>query len=230
MSDLSLQRVGPTFGTSGTAAPFRADITGAQIVSDAHGRFTEAALRSSLFSAGMTTTSIAGAAFTTGTLGATATPIVGLWNPTNSGKNLVVLQARLQITVTAATATGGGNFMWCTAVNQSAISTGITPLNRYSLAASGSVAKGFANTLLTGLSGNLTIQEASGLTGGVIGNFSQVGTAVGFVPGPGGATIDNIDGSIVLVPGSVLALLCTTTPVALSAASSILWEELPILA
>ncbi len=229
MSDLSLQRVGPTFGGSGTAAPFRADITGAQIVTDAHGRFQEAALRGALFSAGMTATSIANVTFTTATLGATGTPIIGVWNPLNSGKNVVILQARLQITITAATATGGGTFMWCTAVNQSAISTGITPLNRASLAASGAVAKGYANTALTGLSGNLTIQEASGVQGGVIGNFSQVGTAVGFVPATGSAVIDPIDGAFIVPPGGVLALLCTTTPVALTAASSLLWEEVPVL-
>lgn len=227
MSDL--QRVGPVLGGTGTNTPFTSDITGAQRVTQAHGRFQEPALRGGLYSAGMTTTSIANVTFTTATLGATATPIVGVWNPLNSGKNLVILQARLQVVVTAATATGGGAFMWCTAVNQSAISTGITPLSRLSLAASGAVGKGYANTALTGLSGNLTIQEASGLQGGVIGNFSQVGTAVGFVPAPGSALIDAIDGAFVIPPGGVLALLCTTTPVALSAASSILWEEVTLL-
>lgn len=228
MSDLSLQRVGPTYGGSGTAAPFRSDITGAQIISDAHGRFQEAALRGSLFSVGMTLTSISNVTFTTGTLGATCTPIIGVWNPTNSGKNLVILQARLQIVNTAATTTGPGSFQWATAVNQSAISTGITPLSRLSLTASGSVAKGFANTALTGLSGNLAVQEAAGL-GGMLPNYSFVQTAAGTVATTV-ANIDNIDGAIIVPPGGVIALLGATTPVAVSAASSILWEELPILA
>lgn len=216
---------GAILGSTGSTSPFTANGTGAQRVTDAHSRFMDAALRGALFSVGMTTTSIAAATFTTGTLGATCTPIIGVWNPVGSGRNLIVLQARLQIAVTAATATGGGTFMWCTAVSQSAISTGITPLSRLSLTASGSVAKGFANTALTGLSGNLTVQEASALLGGVIGNFSMVGTAAGFVTPPATGTIDNIDGSIIVQPGSVLALLCTTQPVALSAASSLLWEE-----
>lgn len=228
MSDL--MKIGSDWGGAGVFKPFTAGISGAQRTVDGHGRFMEAALSGRLFSAGMTTTSIANATFTTGTLGATGTPIIGVWNPVNSGKNVVVLQARLQITVTAATATGGGTFMWCTSVNQSAISTGITPLSRLSLSASGAVAKGFANTALTGLSGNLTVQEASGVQGGVIGNFSQVGTAVGFVPSTGSALIDHIDGAIIVPPGGVLAMLCTTTPVALSAASSLLWEEVPVLA
>lgn len=225
MSDLQYR--GPVYGSSGSSVPFTANFSGAQRVTDGHGRFMDAALAGRLFSGGMTITSIANATFTTGTLGATATPIIGLWNPIGSGKYLAVLQARLQLITTAlSTPTGPGALMWCTAVNQSAISTGITPLNRLSLAASGAVGKAFANTALTGLSGNLTVQEASGFSTYPI-NATAAETAAGFMPAaPGG--IEHIDGAIVLVPGSVLALLATTTPVAISAASSILWEEVAI--
>ena len=117
--------------------------------------------------------------------------------------------------------------MWCTAVNQSAISTGIVPLSRLSLAASGAVCKGFANTALTGLSGNLTVQEASGL-GTHVSAISTLQTAAGFIPITP-SMIDHIDGAFVVPPGGVLALLGTVTPVAISAASSILWEEVPVL-
>jgi hypothetical protein len=228
MSDLSLQRVGPTFGGSGTAAPFRSDITGAQCITDSHGRFQEAALRGNLFSAGMTMTSISNATFTTGTLTSTCTPIIGVWNPTNSGRNLVILQARLQLITTAlSTPTGPGGLMWCTSVNQSALTLGITPLSRLSLAASGSVAKGYANTALTGLSGSLVVQEASGFSTFPI-NATAAETAASFMPAaPGG--IDHIDGAFIIPQGGVLALLSTTTGVAISAASSILWEEVPVL-
>ena len=220
-------RTGPIVTSDGAVNPARNDRQGALITQDAHGRFTEAALRNLLFSAGMNLTSISNATFTTATLGATATPIIGLWNPMNSGKNLVVLQARVQLIANAVTTfTGPGSLMWCTAVNQSAISTGITPLSRLSLTASGSVAKGFANTALTGLSGNLTVQEASGLLS-FSNNFSNALTAAGQAT-PGGGGIDHIDGAIVLAPGSVLALLGSTTPVSVSAASSLLWEEIGI--
>lgn len=226
MSDLQFR--GPILGTSGSSVPFTANITGAQRVTDAHGRFQDAALGGRLFSAGMTLTSISNATFTTGTLGSTCTPIIGLWNPFGSGKNLVILQARLQLVTTAlSTPTGPGGLVWATSVNQSAISTGITPLNRYSLAASGAVGKGYANTALTGLSGSLVVQESSGFSTYPI-NATAAETAAGFLPAaPGG--IDNIDGAFVLIPGSVIALLGTTTPVAISAASSILWEEVPAL-
>lgn len=226
MSDLQFR--GPILGTSGSSVPFTADITGAQRTTDAHARFTEAALRGNLYSAGMNLTSINNATFTTATLGATGTPIIGLWNPTNSGKNIVVLQARVQLIATAVTTfTGPGSLMWCTAVSQSAISTGIVPLSRFSLTASGSVAKGFAGTALTGLSGNLTVQEASGLIS-FSNNFSNALTAAGQATAAA-AGIDLIDGAFILVPGSVLALLGSTTPASVSAASSILWEEIPAI-
>lgn len=222
-------KVGPQVLQDGTTSTARAEKSGALAVVDAHSRFQEAAYRGTLFSAGMTLTAITNATFSTGTLGATATPIVGVWNPVGSGKNLVILQARVQSVTTAATATGAGAFMWCTAVGQSAISTGITPLNRFSLQASGSVAKGYANTALTGLSGNLTVQEASGIQPGPQGNFSEVGTAVGFVDTPSSINVESIDGAFIIPPGGVLALLCTTNaPVAISCASSLLWEEIAI--
>ena len=116
MSDLQVR--GPLYGGTGTPSPFTADISGAQRITDAHARFQEAALRGFLFSCGMTITSISNATFSTGTLGATATPIIGVWNPLNSGKNLIILQARLQIINTALQVTGAGALMWCTAVNQ----------------------------------------------------------------------------------------------------------------
>jgi len=223
MSDL--QRVGPILGGTGTSTPFTADVTGAQRMIQSHGRFAELALRQTLFSAGMTLTSISNVTFTTGTLGATATPIIGLWNPFGSGRNCLILQARLQLVTTAlSTPTGPGGLVWCTAVNQSAISTGIVPLNRFTLAASGSIAKGFAGTALSGLSGNLVVQEASGFTTYPT-NTTAAETAAGFMPAaPGG--IDHIDGGFVIPPGGVIALLATTTPVAVSAASALLWEEM----
>lgn len=219
-------KVGPQTLSDGSKNTIRTGKTGEAMTSDVHARFQEAALRGNLYSGGMTTTSISNATFTTATLDATATPIIGLWNPTGSGKNLVVIQAKLQCVITNATATGGGAFMWCTSLLNGAISTGIAPLNRFTLAATGSVGKVYANTALTGLTTSLSIREASALQGGTNGNYSMVGTAVGFSVSGSSATIDNIDGSIIIPPGGVLALLCTTTPVAISAASSILWEEI----
>jgi hypothetical protein len=48
-----------------------------------------------MFGGGMTLTSISNVTFTTATLGATCTPITGIYNPIGSGKNCVILQMQL---------------------------------------------------------------------------------------------------------------------------------------
>lgn len=213
----------------GDSVPFtqRGGRQGDGIISELHGRFYESAYRGNLFSGGMPLTSIAAATFTTATLGATCTPIIGIWNPLSSVVNASILQARLQAIITALQNTGGGGFMWATSTGNSAISTGNAPLNRKTLAASGSACKDMSGVALTGLTNNLVVREAAGLAGGNAFNIATLDTAAGFstMLAP---SIENVDGSILVPPGGVLALLCTTTPVALSAASGMFWEEVPV--
>src|SRR6516165_608169 len=123
-------QVGPRTLGDGAPAPARLTRTGAVVTADAHGRFQEAALRSRLFSDGMTLTSINNATYTTGTLTAACTPIAGVWNPTNSSVNLAILQLRLQLVNTALQTTGQGALVWATSFGNGAISTGNAPLNR----------------------------------------------------------------------------------------------------
>jgi len=220
-------QVGPRTLGDGAPAPARLTKTGAVVTADGHARFQEAALRSKLFSDGMTLTSINNATYTTGTLTASATPIAGVWNPLNSGFNVVISQLRLQVINTALQVTGPGAFVWATSFGNGAISTGNLPLNRFTLQPTGSVAKGLSNVALTGLTNNLVVREAAGASGGPISNLSTLQTAAGLMPF-NTAEVDNIDGAFVVTPGGVLALLATGTPVAISAASSLLWEEIPV--
>lgn len=206
--------------------PLRQSTLGELVVSELHGRFYEQNANARLYSGGMTLTSINNATFTTATLGATCTPVIGVWNPANSGVNLVVLQAILSIILTALQNTGPGGFMWATATNQSAISTGNTPFNRKTLLAAGSLAKDMTGVALTGLVGNLALRNASALGGGNLYNIASLSTAAGFTT-PQAAAVENLDGSFIVPPGGVLALLATTTPVAQSALAALLWEEVP---
>lgn len=216
------------FSNGATPNNLRQDRSGGLVTQDAHGRFQEAAMAGALYSGGMTLTSINNATFSTGTLGNTATPIVGVYNPLNSGKNLVILQVKMQTVITAATTTGYGALMYCVSTNNGAISTGNAPHNRLTLSQVGSVAKDMSGVALTGLTNNLVVWEAAGF-GASNGNYSQVGTAVGIAPSPGVNMVDNLDGSVIVPPGGVFAVLCTTNPpVACSAASGILWEEVPV--
>jgi len=225
-------QVGPTSTQSvapGSTPPVRQGQLGDVIVSELHGRFYEQTYRGALFSGGIAAvTSISAATFTSATTGATATPILGLHNPTGSTVNCVVLQATLAITLTALQATGAGPYVWMTAPNTATLSVGVsTPFNRKTLTSFGSQAQYFNGGALTGLNGTLVSRFGSGLSGGAAYNASLLGTAVGFQPVLQAFT-ENLDGSIIVPPGYVLALMATTTPVAHSAVSNILWEEVPL--
>lgn len=221
--------VGPqTLSDGPVNAPFRQGRSGDLVVSELSGRFFESNFRGTLFSDGMTTTSISNATFTTGTLGATCTPIVGLWNPSTTS-SLVILQATLAVVITNATSTGPGAYVWASSLGNNGITTGSVPFNRKTGAASGSIAKGMSGVALTALTTTLVVRHGSALGGGNSGNFSFVGTAAG-PPTTLAGFVENIDGAIIVPPGGVLALLSTTTAVAHSAASSILWAEVPYVA
>lgn len=223
MSDL--QRVGPVYGGTGTAPPFTASLTGSQRVGDAHGRFMDAALRGSLYSIGSGATALSA---NTLTLTATTTPIVGVWNPPGSGVNLVILQIAAQVYInTLTTPVGSGPLVLASSISTGLLTLGSAPFNRKTMVNSGSVAKGFpGGVALTGLTPNLVIIEAAdiqnttGLTHGTV-------TAVTEQFSVGGC--HNLDGSLIVPPGGVLALLNSTSTITCSVASRMMWEEIPIL-
>ena len=186
------------------------------IVSELHGKWYETAYRGNLYSVGMTSTALSA---NTITLTATTTPIVGVWNPTTSTVNLVLAKAKLQISVAGNSAVAPGAFVWATSIGNGAISTGLTPLNRKTLATGGSQAKGFnITTALTGITNNLVIQHAAG--------FGTLLAAQGATATPiiSGDCVEEFDGSLVVPPGGVLALLNTTSTTTVSVASMLMWE------
>ena len=87
----------------GVQAVLRSGKLGELISSHLHGRYYEQNVRGNLFSIGTTTTvamtanhnSTNGLSATLGTAAA-ATPMIGLWNPVGSGKNMVILQTAFQ--------------------------------------------------------------------------------------------------------------------------------------
>lgn len=226
MSDL--MKVGSDWGGAGTFKPLTSAISGAQRTADAHARFMDAVLAGRVYTTGVGLTAINNATFTTATTGVTATPLIGVWNPASSGKNLVLWQAILNVMFTAATNTGAAPYIWMVNPTAGVITTGLTPFNQLTLQQAGSVAKGYATTALTGMSNALTTMRASALGGGSSATFSFVGTAVGQAT-VNVASVENLDGSIVVPPGAIIALMATTTPVAHSMASGLIWEEVPIL-
>ena len=190
------------------------------IVSELHGKWYEQVYRGNVFSYGMTSTALSA---NTITLTATTTPIIGVWNPSASNVNLVMMKAKCIITVAGNSAVAPGAFMWATSTGNGAISTGNAPLNRKTLANTGSQAKAFnISTALTGITNNLVIQHAAA--------FGTLVAAQGATASPiisdGG--LEEFDGSLIVPPGGVLALLNTTSTTTVSVSSMLMWEEVPL--
>lgn len=203
-----------------TQAPLRQGQLLDLIVSELHGKYYESNYRGNVYSVGMGSTALSA---NTITLTATTTPIIAVWNPVTSPVNLVPLKAKCAIVVAGANAVAPGAFVWATSIGNGAISTGLTPLSRKTLAAAGSYAKGFnISTALTGITNALVVQFAAA--------FGTLVAAQGATASPiiSGAMVEEFDGSIIVPPGGVLALLNTVSTTTVSVASALVWEEVPV--
>lgn len=211
---------------AGTNPTLRQGQLGDLIASELHGRFYEQVYRNNVFSTG--STSLVALSANTITLTATTTPILGVYNPTTSTVNLVLLQAALALVPnTLTTPVGPGAIVGGVSVGNGAVSTGLTPWSRKTLTQAGSQAKGFAgSTALTGLTNNLTLIEgygellnASAQTYGTLAATSPIGSYGGVI---------NFDGQIIVPPGGVFALLNVTSTTTFSHSGRLLWEEVPL--
>lgn len=223
---LNQTQTGIQNSSDGAVITARAGKQGDAIVSELHGRFYEQAYRGNLFSAGSSVTALSA---NTITLTATTTPIVGVYNPSGSGVNLVILQSAMQSFINTLTApVGAGAFVWAQSTGNLAVTTGAAPVPRL-LGGAASKAKAFnGGVALTGLANNLAIFENADFT-------SPTGQTYGTIAAPTTGTtltgfggVHNFDGSLIVPPGGVLALLNTTSTTTMSAASRLLWEEVPI--
>jgi hypothetical protein len=206
-------------GAAPSAFTLRGGAMSDLVVSNLQGRFGEMAMQGMVYSDGGTINALSA---NTITLTATTTPVLGVWNPSTSPVNLVILQAVLQIHTIAGSAVDPGSFNWATSTGNAAISTGRTPFNRKTLSNSGSQAKGMFFTALTGISNNLVVQCASAF--GCI-NTAMPSTATCIsLPGQ----VENIDGSLIVPPGGVLALLNSISSTTVSVSGNLVWAEFPL--
>lgn len=199
---------------------------GEQMVSQLHGRWYEQTMRGNVYGGGITGTVLAAAnAIATG-LTATAKPVIGVYNPAGSGKNLVILKVAIIHTTLANSAVNTGGFQWVVSTTgQNAISTGSTPLNRGTLVATGSVAKFFAiSTALTGLSGSLVDTTIPC----EVTNFTAAGaaTAVSLFAPP---NPELTDGSFIVPPGFFLGVMNVASTTTVNLSAGMVWEEVSLL-
>ena len=225
MANPAALMVGETVSGDGSVINARAGRYGETMVSELHGRFYEQVYRGHVYSIGSGPNALSA---NTITLTATTTPILGVWNPSTSSVNLVMMQCMLTAYVnTLTTPASAGAFVWAASTGNTAITTGTAPFSRKTLLSAGSQAKGFtAAVALTGLTNNIVIFDgmdypAPGpLAYGTIVAPTASGNSLA-----GSVGVQNFDGSLIVPPGGVLALLNTTSTTTMTVAGRLMWEE-----
>jgi hypothetical protein len=223
---------GPSKVSNGSLSALRGGTLGDGIVSELHGRFYEQNYQGNLYSIGcMPATTVAPTALSASTilLTASAQPIVGVWNPLSSTVNVVILQATLVDVINNVTSVAPGSFVWAASVGNSALSAGLAPFNRKTLSNNGSQAKGFSlstASLLTGLTNNLVIFDAAEFN---VASGLLTTTVTAATPTPSVSGVQNFDGSLIVPPGGMLALLNTVSSTTHSVTARLLWEEVSSL-
>lgn len=205
---LAETKTGQISSQDGSVNSARADRVGALVTTQAHGAFTESVVRGGVMEACNTVAGIA-----PGTVLAVAPPIA-LWNPPGSGKNLTVLKTSMGY---ISGTFGAGSVMYGYIPSQVTVPTTgaeITPNNTL-IGAPRGVGRVFAGSTFVSVPVPLR-------AGFIMGAFA------------GGAnppvdTVDVVDGSIVIPPGTAFIMQAVagagTSPLALF---GIMWEEMPI--
>jgi len=225
MSNPNYQQVGPSLAADGSSIPIRAGRLGEQIISELHGRFYEQVYRGNVYGIGCGLTALSAATIL---LTASAQPIVGVWNPANSPVNLVILQAALRAALNNVTSVAPGDFIWAASIGNAALTAGLAPVNRKNMSSVGSQAKAFVlstASLLTGLANNLALVDVADFN---TASALLTTTVAAATPTPSVNGVHNFDGSFIVPPGGVLALLNTISSTTHSVAGRLMWEEVPL--
>lgn len=222
-------QVGPQIVGDGSNPISRFGRAAEQVVQELHGRFYEQVFRNNVFSIGCSVTALSA---NTIALTSSGTPILAVWNPSSSPVNIVMLQAMLTVAAnTLSSPVPPGPFVWASSIGNSALTLGSAPFNRRTLASVGSQAKAYpGGVALTGLTNNLVIFEGADLPN--LSGLTNSGTITAQTTGSnataGAFGVQNFDGSLIVPPGGILALLNTTSTTTYSVSGRLMWEEVPI--
>lgn len=191
----------------------RAGQLGDTIVSELHARYYETNYRGNKFVLSVSTA----AAITAYTGAAGGTPMIGVFNPTGSGKNLVVSKVSIGNVVAASAA---GTVAWGLYFGTTATITQATTTVPWSLSTqlqSGSVATGFRNVALT--------------SGSAASNVIALGSYY-WATAAGVADIFNnaidLEGALIIPPGAYVALGGSSALTSATWIGSLMWEEVPV--
>lgn len=204
-----IARVGGEGGADGAPSQLGTDADGGLLVTDLHARFTAPVLRDNVYSA---CTGVGGVAH--GTVLSTTPPFT-LFNPLNSGKYAVIIDATLGY---VSGTLGAGTIVWC----YNNVTTQANPTTGTSLVA-------VNNLIGNGDASNVLIRQGATLAAvptimrpAFIISASLASTAALPV-----MMRDVVDGSIVVAPGGAISLqgiaTAGSTPLVLLAMT---WEEI----
>jgi hypothetical protein len=203
----------PAAGANNAILSGRSGQLGESIVQELHGRYYETTYRNNSFLLSVSTA----AAVTAYSGGAGGTPMLALFNPIGSGRNAVINKVSIG-SVVAASAAGTvafGLYFGTTATITQA--TTVTPWNMATQLQSGSVMTGFRNVALTsGTAASNAVALASyyWATAAGVGNVSPA--------------VTDLEGAIIIPPGSYLALGGSAALTSATWIGSLQWEEVPV--
>lgn len=191
----------------GTTPTIRQGQLGDVIVSELHGRYYETAYRRNLFAA-----SVQGTGITTSAGLVTGYTGLALTNPTTSTVNCVLNKVGYAVNA-APTATMVVTLAFNTSTTAVTQTTAITTRNLF---LGGATSQGLAASSVTFPTAPINIH-----TLGVIGTNAI--TALTNTP-----SFVDLEGSIVMPPGSYIAIVTSTASAATSFWGSFQWEEIPV--
>jgi hypothetical protein len=210
MSAVDQGRVGELLGSDGAIQPIRLLRKGGLAAGDVSARYQEAVLRGNVYYLAT------GAAAPTAFIGAAGgTPLIGVYNPTGSGKALVFLLTSANPTA-VPTAAGVINPELWAGVSVLPTGTVSAPTNMATQQSTGSIAKGFVNTTMTS---STAINLVTGIS-----SFWWATAAAGAMMSSG---IVELAGMLVATPGVLVALGVRTVPTSTTIDPFLMWEEVP---
>jgi hypothetical protein len=208
-------QVGPSSAQSvqpGSTPAVRLGQQGDLIASELHGRYYEATYRNTVFMTWVNAVTLTSNHATPIAAGS-GTPIISLYNPAGSGKNISLIRVQQSHT----SGTPAGPLIWNIIPNPQNITAipNVQANNMSTLAPSGSVAKIWNNIAITGSTVGTTFRNAGGMdttaTGAGIASYVEEYAGTFFVP-----------------PGSMIALACTGAGSTNIINAWLEWEEVPI--
>ncbi|WP_345815294.1 hypothetical protein AAGS40_23290 [Paraburkholderia sp. PREW-6R] len=209
-------QVGQQAVAKGSNPTIRLSAQGDVVVSELHGRYAESSLNGSNYHASNTGAGVT--LVTANALGAvpgagSATPILALANPVNSGVNLVINRAK----VLTISGTPGGGFMFGYLTSQIANYTG-------------TFTKGVqASTLTSGGRAGVIVNAPLSGTTVTVSELRQIGGPAAIITGAGIYTVDEeTAGDVIVPPGAIVGIFAQAAGTNHVVKASLSWEEVSV--